>query len=76
MGWPVTVAMALIVRLAPPARFSTTRTLTGNVPGLSGSLAGAVTRKFPPLAGAVTQEAVDVFVIFNALRAHLGPVGR
>jgi heavy metal translocating P-type ATPase len=29
------------------------------------------TGKFPPLAGAVLQEAVDVVVIFNALRAHL-----
>jgi cation transport ATPase len=29
------------------------------------------TGKFSPLAGAIVQEAVDVFVIFNALRAHL-----
>ncbi len=29
------------------------------------------TGKFPPLAGAVLQEVVDVVVIFNALRAHL-----
>jgi heavy metal translocating P-type ATPase len=29
------------------------------------------TGKFPPLAGALLQEVVDVFVIFNALRAHL-----
>jgi P-type E1-E2 ATPase len=29
------------------------------------------TGKFPPLAGAIIQEVVDVFVIFNALRAHL-----
>ncbi len=29
------------------------------------------TGKFPPLAGAVIQEVVDVVVIFNALRAHL-----
>ncbi|MGH7241148.1 MAG: heavy metal translocating P-type ATPase [Candidatus Saccharimonadales bacterium] len=28
------------------------------------------TGKFPPLLGAVLQEVVDVFVIFNALRAH------
>lgn len=28
------------------------------------------TGKFPPLAGAVIQEVVDVIVIFNALRAH------
>lgn len=28
------------------------------------------TGKFPPLYGAVVQEAVDVLVIFNALRAH------
>ncbi|HSW79569.1 MAG TPA: HAD-IC family P-type ATPase, partial [Candidatus Saccharimonadales bacterium] len=28
------------------------------------------TGKFPPLAGAIIQEAVDVIVIFNALRAH------
>lgn len=28
------------------------------------------TGKFPPLAGAVIQEAVDILVIFNALRAH------
>jgi len=27
--------------------------------------------KFPPLAGAVLQEMVDVVVIFNALRAHM-----
>lgn len=27
--------------------------------------------QFTPLAGAIVQEAVDVFVIFNALRAHL-----
>jgi heavy metal translocating P-type ATPase len=26
--------------------------------------------KFPPLAGALIQEVVDVFVIFNALKAH------
>ncbi len=30
------------------------------------------TGKFPPLLGAVLQEVVDVVVIFNALRAHLG----
>lgn len=30
------------------------------------------TGKFTPLAGAIIQEAVDVFVIFNALRAHTG----
>lgn len=29
------------------------------------------TGKFPPLAGAILQEVVDVVVIFNALRAHL-----
>lgn len=29
------------------------------------------TGKFPPLAGAVIQEVVDVVVIFNALRAHM-----
>ncbi len=29
------------------------------------------TGKFPPLAGAILQEVVDVFVIFNALRAHI-----
>ena len=29
------------------------------------------TGKFPPLLGAVLQEVVDVFVIFNALRAHI-----
>jgi len=29
------------------------------------------TGKFPPLAGALLQEVVDVFVIFNALRAHM-----
>jgi heavy metal translocating P-type ATPase len=28
------------------------------------------TGKFSPLSGAIAQEAVDVFVIFNALRAH------
>ena len=28
------------------------------------------TGKFPPLLGAILQEGVDVFVIFNALRAH------
>lgn len=28
------------------------------------------TGKFPPLAGAIIQELVDVIVIFNALRAH------
>jgi heavy metal translocating P-type ATPase len=28
------------------------------------------TGKFSPLAGAIVQEVVDVFVIFNALRAH------
>jgi len=31
------------------------------------------TGKFPPLLGAILQEVVDVFVIFNALRAHLAP---
>ena len=30
------------------------------------------TGRFSPLTGAIAQEAVDVFVIFNALRAHLG----
>ena len=40
--------------------------------GLSIGLMGIfATGKFPPLAGAVAQEVVDVFVIFNALRAHL-----
>jgi heavy metal translocating P-type ATPase len=29
------------------------------------------TGKFSPLAGALLQEVIDVFVIFNALRAHL-----
>jgi heavy metal translocating P-type ATPase len=29
------------------------------------------TGKFPPLAGAIIQEVVDIVVIFNALRAHL-----
>ncbi len=29
------------------------------------------TGKFSPLAGAIVQEVVDVFVIFNALRAHM-----
>lgn len=29
------------------------------------------TGKFPPLAGAIIQEAVDIVVIFNALRAHM-----
>ena len=29
------------------------------------------TGKFSPLTGAILQEVVDVFVIFNALRAHL-----
>ncbi len=29
------------------------------------------TGKFSPLAGAIAQEGVDVFVIFNALRAHI-----
>ncbi len=28
------------------------------------------TGKFPPLAGAIVQEVVDIIVIFNALRAH------
>lgn len=31
------------------------------------------TGKFPPLAGAIVQEVVDVVVIVNALRAHLDP---
>lgn len=31
------------------------------------------TGKFPPLAGAIIQEGVDVVVIVNALRAHAGP---
>jgi heavy metal translocating P-type ATPase len=30
------------------------------------------TGKFPPVAGAIIQEVVDVIVIFNALRAHSG----
>ncbi|HEU4967211.1 MAG TPA: heavy metal translocating P-type ATPase [Candidatus Saccharimonadales bacterium] len=30
------------------------------------------TGKFPPVAGAIIQEVVDVVVIFNALRAHSG----
>jgi P-type E1-E2 ATPase len=29
------------------------------------------TGKFSPLSGAIIQEGVDVFVIFNALRAHI-----
>lgn len=32
------------------------------------------TGKFPPLAGAIIQEVVDVVVIVNALRAHTGQV--
>lgn len=32
------------------------------------------TGKFPPLLGAILQEVVDVFVIFNALRAHTSKV--
>ncbi len=32
------------------------------------------TGKFPPLAGAIIQEVVDVIVIVNALRARLGPI--
>ena len=32
------------------------------------------TGKFSPLLGAVLQEAVDIVVIFNALRAHFGSV--
>ncbi len=32
------------------------------------------TGKFPPLAGAIIQEVVDVVVIANALRAHIGPL--
>lgn len=40
--------------------------------GLSVLLMGIfATGKFPPLAGALLQEVVDVVVIFNALRAHL-----
>jgi heavy metal translocating P-type ATPase len=40
--------------------------------GLSLVLMGVfATGKFTPLAGALVQEVVDVFVIFNALRAHL-----
>jgi len=40
--------------------------------GLSLALMVAfATGKFPPLAGAIVQEVVDVVVIFNALRAHL-----
>lgn len=40
--------------------------------GLSVALMAVfATGKFPPLAGAILQEVVDVFVIFNALRAHL-----
>ncbi len=39
--------------------------------GLSLILMGIfATGKFPPLAGALIQEVVDVVVIFNALRAH------
>lgn len=39
--------------------------------GLSvGLMAVFASGKFPPLLGAVLQEVVDVFVIFNALRAH------
>ncbi len=40
--------------------------------GLSVMLMAAfATGKFPPLAGAIIQEVVDVVVIFNALRAHI-----
>lgn len=40
--------------------------------GLSLILMGVfATGMFTPLAGAIVQEVVDVFVIFNALRAHL-----
>ncbi len=42
--------------------------------GLSvGLMAIFATGKFPPLAGAIIQEAVDVVVILNALRAHIDP---
>lgn len=34
-------------------------------------MAAFATGKFPPIAGALSQEVVDVFVIFNALRAHI-----
>ncbi len=34
-------------------------------------MAAFATGKFPPLAGAIIQEVVDVVVIFNALRAHM-----
>lgn len=34
-------------------------------------MAAFATGKFPPLAGAIIQEVVDVVVIFNALRAHI-----
>lgn len=41
--------------------------------GLSLMLMGVyATGKFSPLSGAIVQEVVDVVVIFNALRAHLG----
>ncbi|HVX57775.1 MAG TPA: heavy metal translocating P-type ATPase [Candidatus Saccharimonadales bacterium] len=43
--------------------------------GLSlGLMAVFATGKFPPLAGAIIQEVVDVFVILNALRAHVGSI--
>ena len=35
-----------------------------------GLMALFATGKFPPVLGALLQEVVDVFVIFNALRAH------
>ncbi|MGH7488868.1 MAG: hypothetical protein ACREMY_25195, partial [bacterium] len=41
--------------------------------GLSiGLMAVFATGQFPPLAGALIQEVVDVVVIVNALRAHVG----
>ncbi len=35
-------------------------------------MAAFATGKFTPLQGALAQEVVDIFVIFNALRAHTG----
>jgi len=37
-----------------------------------GLMVAFATGKFSPLLGAILQEIVDVIVIFNALRAHLG----
>ena len=72
----------MVIMLDDISRVATAREIAGKTFGIArqsiligiamsiGLMLVFSTGKFTPLEGAVIQEAVDVFVIFNALRAH------